>query len=299
MVTTTRRSFLSEAQVPDRVRRILACPFCRVAPRFEDGAVRCATCGRTFQLRGAVPVMLEGSPVTAGGDGLRRRMSGHPLGSSLLRLTDRATVDYRSPEADRRLPALIAAAGEGATLLNIGSGQTRHAPHMVNVDVGTYAQVDIVGDARELPILDGAADLAVCSAVLEHVADPVAAVAEMRRTLRPGGVAFVETPFMQPYHEGPDDYQRFTIMGLRRLFSRFTILECGVVGGPASAFCAAAREFGAITLSLGNETAYKLLRRAIGLPLFPLRYLDALLVRHPHAHRAAFSLYIVARKEVR
>lgn len=297
MVTKTRTSLLSEAQVPDRVRRILACPFCHVAPRFEDGALRCATCGRAFQLRGAVPIMLEGSPVTAGESSLRRRISGYPPAKSLLRLTDRAAADYRSPEANRRLPALIAAAGEGATLLNIGSGQTRHTPDMVNIDIDAFPQVDIVGDAQQLPIVDAAADLAICSALLEHVPDPAAVVAEMRRTLRPGGVAFVETPFLQPYHEGPDDYQRYTIMGLRRLFSGFTVLECGVVGGPASTFCAAAREFGAITFSFGNETAYKLLRRAIALPLFPLRYLDALLVRLPLAHRAAFGLYLVARRE--
>jgi len=241
--------------------------------------------------------MLETSPVTAGEGSLRQRMLGYHLGKSLLRLTDQAAADYRSSEANRRLPALIAAAGERATLLNIGSGQTRHAPHMVNIDIGAFPQVDIVGDAQQLPILDAAADLAVCTALLEHVPDPAAVVAEMRRTLRPGGLAFVETPFLQPYHEGPDDYQRYTIMGLRHLFSGFTVLECGVVGGPASTFCAAAREFAALTLSFRSETAYKLLRRAVGLVLFPLRYLDALLVRRPLAHRAAFGLYIVARKE--
>ncbi len=297
MATITRTSAPSEAILPDRVRRILACPFCRLAPRFEDGIVRCAICGRAFQLRGPVPVMLEGPPVTAGEGSLRRRMSDHPLARPLLRLADRAASDYRPFQANRRLPALIAAAGEAATLLNIGSGRTRHAPNMVNIDIGAFPQVDVVGDAQRLPILDATADLAVCTALLEHVPDPAAVVAEIRRTLRPGGLAFVETPFLQPYHEGPDDYQRYTIMGLRRLFSGFTVLECGVVGGPASTFCAAARELAAITLSFGSDTAYKLLRRAVALGLFPLRYLDALLVTRPLAHRAAFGLFIVARKE--
>lgn len=47
-------------------------------------------------------------------------------------------------------------------------------------------------DAHELPLADGAADLAVCQHVLMHMPDPAAMLREMVRVVRPGGrvVAF-------------------------------------------------------------------------------------------------------------
>jgi len=49
-------------------------------------------------------------------------------------------------------------------------------------------------DARRLPFPDGVFDAAYCYHVLEHVPGPAAAVAEARRVLKPGAVAFFGTP---------------------------------------------------------------------------------------------------------
>ena len=43
------------------------------------------------------------------------------------------------------------------------------------------------GEALALPVSDGTFDVAFCVQVLEYVADATAAIAEMRRALRPGG----------------------------------------------------------------------------------------------------------------
>ena len=45
-----------------------------------------------------------------------------------------------------------------------------------------------VGDAYALPVDDGAADVVLFHQVLQHLADPVAALAEAGRALRPGGL---------------------------------------------------------------------------------------------------------------
>jgi len=45
----------------------------------------------------------------------------------------------------------------------------------------------VVGDISRLPLVDGAVDGAAAAFVLNHLADPVAALAELRRTVRPGG----------------------------------------------------------------------------------------------------------------
>lgn len=47
------------------------------------------------------------------------------------------------------------------------------------------------GDLRDLPLDDGAVDLAVVALVLSHLPDPTPALAELRRVLRPGGTLVV------------------------------------------------------------------------------------------------------------
>jgi len=52
----------------------------------------------------------------------------------------------------------------------------------------------VVGEAERLPFEDDSFDLVTCQLVLIHVADPAAAIAEMRRVLRPGGVLLAAEP---------------------------------------------------------------------------------------------------------
>lgn len=47
------------------------------------------------------------------------------------------------------------------------------------------------GELEKLPIADGEVDAAVCILVLHHIPEPAAALKEMRRVLKPGGVALV------------------------------------------------------------------------------------------------------------
>lgn len=49
-------------------------------------------------------------------------------------------------------------------------------------------------NAEELPFEDAMFDRVYCSEVLEHVIDPKAVIREMRRVLKPGGVAVVSVP---------------------------------------------------------------------------------------------------------
>lgn len=65
----------------------------------------------------------------------------------------------------------------------------------------TYVGADIAplpgqvpADMRELPFEDGTFDLVYASHVLEHIDDDARALAEVRRVLRPGGVAILPVP---------------------------------------------------------------------------------------------------------
>lgn len=66
-----------------------------------------------------------------------------------------------------------------------------------------YVMGDLFPDAPEieqmdllaLPFAEGSFDLVIANHVLEHVADDLAALREIRRTLSPGGHAILQTPY--------------------------------------------------------------------------------------------------------
>src|SRR5262249_9447901 len=94
-----------------------------------------------------------------------------------------------------------------------------YARRYVGSDVArTRPQVDVVGSASTIPFADGCADAVLCSQVLEHVPDPMAALHEIARVLKPGGRVFLSTHGNFIYHPHPTDYWRWTQDGLRKLF---------------------------------------------------------------------------------
>lgn len=90
-------------------------------------------------------------------------------------------------EIDRRQQAWVEAGAVG-TCLHVGCG-TKPIEGTVNADPNPdrLRWCDVACDAHRLPFRDGAFDSAASSHVLEHLEDPVAALAEMARVLRRGG----------------------------------------------------------------------------------------------------------------
>ncbi len=84
----------------------------------------------------------------------------------------------------------------------------------------TKARPDIIGDALRIPIRDGAIDTVLATELMEHVPDPGGFLAEVSRVLHPDGALILSVPFMEPLHEEPRDYYRFTPYGLRALLER-------------------------------------------------------------------------------
>lgn len=93
---------------------------------------------------------------------------------------------------------------------------------------------DIVGDIHDLPFEDDSVDALLCIAVLEHVENPITAMQEMYRVLKPGGQLFIYVPFLYYYHaeEGYyGDYWRFTKDTLKLLSADFSHSEIVSVRG--------------------------------------------------------------------
>lgn len=116
---------------------------------------------------------------------------------------------------------LRAHATSAASVLDVGCGDRPYAelfPNAVGFDVPGNAHADLHGSLEAIPVDDASFDLVLCLQVLEHVPDPAAAVRELHRVVRPGGLVLLSTHGVYPFHPNPDDLWRWTHEGLERLF---------------------------------------------------------------------------------
>ena len=173
-------------------------------------------------------------------------------------------------------------------------GAGRAVDGYVNLDLFPMPGVDVAADAHHLPFRDAMFQRVECDAVLEHVRCPEEVVAEMRRVLAPGGYLHLVTPFCHPFHEYPRDYRRFTLDGLKQLAGPLEIVAEGWRTGPTATVLVFAIEYGKLLLPW---RWWRVVAHGIaGWLLFPLRYLDLLLLRSSSAGRLGNHCYLWLRK---
>jgi SAM-dependent methyltransferase len=158
-----------------------------------------------------------------------------------------------------RLPLFVAAVGgPGKTVLDLGcrtGAVTQHflpGNRVVGADVDDSALAraaergiePVWADGEEpLPFEDGTFDVVVAGEFLEHVRDPEAVVAEVRRVLRRGGTFVGSVPnafrlqsrllFLlgRPPEDDPTHLQMYSADAMRRLLREFATVELHFVGG--------------------------------------------------------------------
>jgi len=129
-------------------------------------------------------------------------------------------------------------------VLDAGAGETQYkhyfkAQRYVALDLAVgdkqwdYSKLDVLGELGALPFSDGVFDASVNIVTLEHVKDPARVVAELSRTLGPGGRLLVIAPHEWEEHQQPHDYYRYTRYGLQYLLCQagLEIDEIRAVGG--------------------------------------------------------------------
>lgn len=96
------------------------------------------------------------------------------------------------------------------------------------------SQVDLYGDAQNLPILCDSIDCILMFDVLEHIPDVELALEEAQRVLVNGGEVLLQIPFIYPIHDAPFDFRRPTKYGLLKLFraSGFEVVDITQRGKP-------------------------------------------------------------------
>ncbi len=277
----------------ERLDGLLACPACH-APLDVRGELTCAACGASGERRGSqlsfggfADEELREDPLNRIKEAVKKRFARfYPVAIGLFApvLTTRFVKPFlKTFDLDKQLVA------------DLGAGTHRRDPRLLCVDGGSYSNVDLVGDLRKLPLADGSLDGAISVAVLEHVPDPAAHLAEIHRVLAPGGRFLCFVPFMQPFHASPWDFQRYTKVGLKEQFQDFEVLSVKVGAGPTSGMVWVLQEWIAMVLSFGSEKLYRLLVPLTWI-LSPLKLLDLLLVHHPSASVIASGFVIEVRK---
>lgn len=107
-------------------------------------------------------------------------------------------------------------------MLNAGCGNRDLAPYLAARGVTDLTSYDIasdlpdaqIGKLETMPFAAGQFDTVLCNAVLEHVEQVDAVVAEIARVTKPGGHVILAVPFLQPFHQCPYDFRRYTANGL-------------------------------------------------------------------------------------
>jgi SAM-dependent methyltransferase len=204
----------------------------------------------------------------------------------LYRLLEPPNLLIMNPAEDIRAPL-------GRWNLYIG-GAGSIVRGYINVDLVSLPGVDVVADAQRLPFAGGLFQRVECDAVLEHVSCPEEVVREIDRVLVPGGFAHIVTPFCHPYHAYPKDFRRFTLDGLKRMAGGLEVVAEGWRTGPTATLLVFLLEY--VKLWFPCRAWRVLAHGILGWLLFPLRYLDRLLLKSPQAGRIGNHCYVWLRK---
>lgn len=278
----------------------LACPNCKTHVS-RDNDLKCEACGFISTDIDGVPAllmadhpMLNASPDEYAMSGLRRflwsKIPEDRLWSSKSRNVIEQALDDAHAEDPNRL------------VINLGAGFERvfresfaGKSAVARIGLPHAGSVDVFGDVMEFPLIDDSVDLFMSSSVMEHVRDPERGIAEMSRVIKPGGMVYAEIPFIRSFHMAPEDYQRYSISGIKALFGRhqFEEVEVGVCSGP----------FTAIALMIADMSSAYLTKRFASLlvPVIytlvhPIKYLDRLVDNRYAAVYQACNFYYLGKK---
>lgn len=291
----------------------LRCPVCKDKVEIDKDRLTCHNidCGASFPIVNKVPILINDnhsvfsirdymsrSRTTINTDKIQWLKRLHHTLIPQIGLNLSAKKNYK-----RFKEALTASLSRQPNVLILGGSELGAgvesiaydgSVNLVETDVTFGSRTAIICDAHDIPFEKETFDGVVIQAVLEHVVDPYRCVEELYRVLKPQGIVYAETPFMQQVHMGRFDFTRFTHLGHRRLFRHFSEIDSGASGGVGMALAWSYKYF----LLSFSKTHYirSLLADFAHFTSFHLKYLDYFLVKNPGTFDAASGYYFIGKK---
>jgi SAM-dependent methyltransferase len=242
----------------ESVASALRCPRCGCglapdAEGFRCSSTACALHGpRALPVVGGLPVLIDAErsivrfeDLSSAADGASAPLTGlrrwsidraPPALRSWWKPVNRvAAANMETIRSLVRKPSPLVLVVGGGTIGNGVEGlYADETVRIVAFDVYPSPLIQFIADAHQIPMAAESVDAVVVQAVLEHVLDPSRVVSEIHRVLRPHGLVYAETPFLQQVHAGPYDFTRYTSSGHRYLFRDFEEVKAGPVAGPGT-----------------------------------------------------------------
>ncbi len=186
---------------------------------------------------------------------------------------------------------------EGSTLLDAGAGESQfkkfcshlnyiaqdfgqyHGDGEAGLQMGSWdnSKLDIVSDITSIPLPGESVDAIMCTEVFEHIPDPLAALKEFARLIKPGGYLILTAPFASLTHFAPYHFAS----GFNRYFYEthlpahgFTIAELQLNGNFFEFLAQESRRVKRIALRYANRKINLVEKMIIHLNLFLLQRLS-------------------------
>jgi len=134
-------------------------------------------------------------------------------------------VGFNQINRDKWVAGIAKRLPPGTKVLDVGAGECRYRDLFVHCEYRTqdfsqyegtregvlkenwkYGQIDYVSDVTSIPVSDSSFDCVLCTEVLEHVPEPILAIREFNRILKPGGYLFLSAPLGSGIHQQPYHY---------------------------------------------------------------------------------------------
>jgi SAM-dependent methyltransferase len=196
------------------------------------------------------------------------------------------------------LQKVLSLLDDGTIGINVGAGGRRLHKNLKNLDLFEGPNTDIVSTAEKIPCGDNSFQVVISQETLEHVQDFKAAIKEMYRITKVGGVLYCQVPFVIGYHPGPTDFWRFTKEGLKTFIEEvgYSIEELKPAVGPGFGFYRILVEYLAILFSFLLPFLYKPFKGFFALLLYPIKLTDLFLIKSKQVDKIAGGYYVIARK---
>lgn len=274
---------------------LLCCPKCQTGVEPVHDELVCRGCQQHWKIIDSRPDFRTGDIPTSTDSILQQELMINSSWRTRILKTGQKLINSDYTPVNH-LNNFISSLPPEAITAELGSGNRRLLPQIINVDISPFPNVDILANIQQPPFFPASFDAVIMDTVLEHVPEPHTLVNAVHRILKPGGKVICISPFLFPYHGYPLHYNNFSRDGLKYLFRHFSDCTVEMNIGPTCALTHIISEYLALIFSAHNKLSYTVLKGFFLLPIFWLKYIDNFWRTSMTAHAISSHLCALAKK---